>query len=112
MSFFAINKLLLGSLFRKPYTTKYPFEPKQHVKGSRGSIEIEIEKCIFCTLCAKKCPTNALEVDREKKTWTIDRMRCITCGACVDVCPKKCLIMDSCYMEPKQIQGRETYPSA
>ena len=82
----------------------------EKVDGVEG--ETEIEKCIFCTLCAKKCPTDALEVDREKKTWVINRMRCITCGACVDVCPKKCLIMDNCYMEPQLIQEKETHTGA
>ena len=51
--------------------------------------------------CArKKCPSDAIEVDRKAKTWAIDRLRCVICGACVEVCPKKCLSMDTAYTTP------------
>ena len=50
-------------------------------------------KCVYCTLCAKKCPAGALTVDRAAKTWTLDEDKCIACGTCHDVCPKKCIIM-------------------
>jgi len=50
-------------------------------------------KCVFCTLCAKKCPAEALTVDRAAKTWTLDEDKCVACGTCADACPKKCIIM-------------------
>ena len=50
-------------------------------------------KCVYCTLCAKKCPAGALTVDRANKTWTLDEDKCVACGTCHDVCPKKCIIM-------------------
>lgn len=50
-------------------------------------------KCVYCTLCAKKCPAGAITVDRAAKTWTLDEERCIGCGTCHEVCPKKCIIM-------------------
>lgn len=50
-------------------------------------------KCIYCTLCAKKCPAGALAVDRAAKTWTLDEDKCIACGTCHDICPKKAIVM-------------------
>lgn len=50
-------------------------------------------KCVYCTLCAKKCPAGALEVDRAAKTWNCDYDKCVACGTCADVCPKKCIVM-------------------
>ncbi len=50
-------------------------------------------KCVYCSLCAKKCPMGALTVDRAAKTWTLDADKCIACGTCMDACPKKCIIM-------------------
>ena len=50
-------------------------------------------KCVYCTLCAKKCPAGAITVDRANKTWTLDEDKCIGCGTCHDVCPKKCIVM-------------------
>ena len=49
------------------------------------------DDCIYCGLCAKNCPCDALEVDRKEKIWKVDDDACVKCGACVDKCPKKCL---------------------
>ena len=48
-------------------------------------------KCVYCTLCAKKCPQGALEVDRAAKTWKCDYDSCVACGVCATVCPKKAI---------------------
>ena len=50
-------------------------------------------KCVFCTLCAKKCPAGALTVDRAAKTWTLDEEKCLGCGTCAEACPKNAIIM-------------------
>ncbi len=50
-------------------------------------------KCVYCTLCSKKCPAGAIEVDRANKTWKLDDEKCVACGTCAEVCPKKCIIM-------------------
>ena len=47
--------------------------------------------CVYCGICAKKCPGGALEVDRAAKTWKLDEEKCLACGACADSCPKKCI---------------------
>ena len=49
--------------------------------------------CVYCTLCAKKCPQEAIEVDRAEKTWKLDDEKCIGCGTCAGACPKKAIIM-------------------
>lgn len=46
---------------------------------------IKADDCKGCTLCAKKCPTGAIEGD-VKKPHTINMDKCIACGTCVDVC--------------------------
>ena len=50
-------------------------------------------KCVYCTICAKKCPGEALTVDRAAKTWTLDEDKCVACGTCADVCPKKAFVI-------------------
>lgn len=49
--------------------------------------------CAYCTLCAKKCPQEAITVDRPNKTWTLDKEKCVSCGICVESCPKKSIAM-------------------
>jgi len=97
MPFFTISKTILRSLFGRPATLMYPAVPREYVEGSRGHIEIAVESCSFCSLCQRKCPTEALSVDRETKIWKIDRLRCIACNFCAEACPKKCLSMATGY---------------
>ena len=50
-------------------------------------------RCVYCTLCAKKCPAGALTVDRAAKTWALDEDACVACGTCAGACPKKAIYM-------------------
>ncbi len=47
--------------------------------------------CIYCGLCAKVCPSDAITVDRADKSWTVDHDKCVQCGLCITKCPKKVL---------------------
>lgn len=49
-------------------------------------------KCVYCTICAKKCPQGALEVDRANKVWKCNYDDCVACGNCAGVCPKKAIV--------------------
>ena len=48
------------------------------------SVTLESDKCIGCTDCIKRCPTEAIRV-RNSKAEIIDE-RCIDCGICIRVC--------------------------
>ena len=60
-------------------------------------------KCVYCTLCAKKCPAGALTVDRANKTWTLNEDECVGCGTCAEACPKKAILMPG--DEPVAVEG-------
>lgn len=59
--------------------------------GIKGAMEPSWDKenCSFCGLCEKKCPSNCISVDKDKKVLKHDRSKCISCGRCVKVCPTK-----------------------
>ncbi len=59
--------------------------------GTAEGVILTAENCIACGICAKQCPVEAIEVDRQERTWSIDRDGCVSCGACTDKCPKKCI---------------------
>jgi len=97
---FTMAKRILKSLASGPATLRYPHEPAKRYDASRGHIEIKIEDCIFCGLCSKNCPADAIEVSKDDRTWEIDRFRCIICNSCVEACPKDCLSTSNVYLEP------------
>jgi len=43
------------------------------------------DKCVGCTLCAQKCPVNAIS-GKVKEPHKIDQHACIKCGLCYDSC--------------------------
>ena len=109
MPYFTMSMLALKWALKKPSTSCYPFEPRVELPGSRGSLVFARDSCVYCTVCAKKCPTGALAVNRAQKRWTIDRLRCITCGYCVEVCPKKSLELAAAHGAPAVTKDREFF---
>jgi ech hydrogenase subunit F len=83
----------LRNLVARPSTRLYPYTTRPAFPGARGKIEFDVETCNYCMLCARRCPTLAIKVDREDKMWSIDHLNCIACNACVEVCNKKSLTM-------------------
>jgi NADH:ubiquinone oxidoreductase subunit F (NADH-binding) len=47
--------------------------------------EIDEDACTGCTLCAKKCPQDAVS-GKKKEPHHIDQENCIKCGICYDGC--------------------------
>ncbi len=46
---------------------------------------IDVDMCTGCTICAKKCPTDAIIGSRKAPHFVVDD-KCIACGTCYDVC--------------------------
>ena len=109
MSYFRMAKLALKWAVHKPATHQYPFEPRQVIPQSRGTLVFAKDKCVCCTVCRKKCPTGAIGVNRTQKKWAIDRLRCISCGYCVEVCPKGALSLSTNHGIPVVTKDREIF---
>ena len=97
MNFMVMAKVVFKSLLKGPATLMYPVKVREYPALFRGKIEIKIEDCILCGLCQRKCPTGAIKVSKENKTWEIDKLKCIICNSCVEACPQKCLFTDNHY---------------
>lgn len=102
-------KTVVSSLRKKTFCQMYPFQPARFHKNTRGHIKIDAAKCILCTLCAKRCPTGALEVDRVKGYWQINRYKCIMCLECAICCPTKALSTENQYAPPMPKMENEKF---
>ena len=109
MGAFKFAKTVMKSLFNKPATLMYPVVEREWQERTRGAVGIDTDNCILCGICDKKCPANAISVDRKSGKWSIERMQCIQCGYCVAECPKKCLTMEQKYTEPDAVKVTDTF---
>lgn len=88
-------KLIQYNFFHKPPTRLYPKEIRKPFERTRGQIIFNNENCIYCGLCARKCPADAITVNRTDKSWGLNAFRCIICSECVSVCPKKSITLSN-----------------
>ncbi|MHA1712337.1 MAG: NADH-quinone oxidoreductase subunit D [Candidatus Freyarchaeota archaeon] len=85
-------KAIINLLASKPMT--YNFPPETPLSDEfRGRHLFNPETCKGCSLCARVCPNNAIEmVERERNGEKVlqpqvDYQKCCFCGLCVDACP-------------------------
>jgi ech hydrogenase subunit F len=81
----------IGNIFRKPVTTKYPFEKTFLPDDYRGLIGFKEETCIWCRRCEMACPPGAIIFSQAmdgKQTYHYNRAVCIFCEECIRSCPK------------------------
>ena len=109
MAYFEMARLAMKWALTRPPTTRYPFEPRRPLPGSRGQLVFTKDNCVYCTVCARKCPAGALAVNRAQKRWIIDRLRCISCGACIDACPRNSLAFSTDHGTPTVTRDREAH---
>jgi formate hydrogenlyase subunit 6/NADH:ubiquinone oxidoreductase subunit I len=66
------------------------------------------ESCTGCTACAKVCPTNAIQGERNAR-HVIDPNVCIDCGACGRICPAAAILDEQkmvCKMEKRSLWAK------
>ena len=51
------------------------------------------DSCKGCSLCARKCPSNAIS-GKVKEKFVIDMDKCIRCGACFEVCKFSAIVKE------------------
>lgn len=54
-----------------------------------GKMYIADDDCNFCGICAKKCPSNVIKLNKSKRQKPYWNISCIACNRCINICPKK-----------------------
>jgi len=72
--------------FRDEYES-HIYERKCPARQCKGLLtyEIDTDACVGCTLCARKCPSDAIIGEKKNVHYIIDE-KCVRCGTCIDVC--------------------------
>lgn len=88
-------QLITRNISKKPATRLYPNVVREPFERTRGQLVFNEDPCIYCGICQRQCPADAIKVDRANTTWELNSFRCIICGECVQKCPKKCLSLSN-----------------
>lgn len=91
---------IVQSFFRRPITQIYPLVRYEPPSRFRGKLIWNPGKCTGCGLCAKDCPSFAIEMivlDKATKQFAVRYHidRCTFCGQCVQNCRFKCIDLTS-----------------
>jgi NADH-quinone oxidoreductase subunit I len=96
-------------------TIQYPRQQLPIPEVGRYQLDVEMDDCIVCDLCAKVCPVNCIDIEAIKATeaigqtsdgttkrlyaakFDIDMAKCMYCGLCTIVCPTECIVMTNQY---------------
>lgn len=88
---FNMTSTVLRNLLTRKATRLYPQEVRPPFERVRGDLVREAANCTYCGVCAAKCPSQCIRVQKATSTWTHDPTACVFCGTCVEVCPEECL---------------------
>jgi len=96
-------------------TIQYPHQKLPIPEVGRYQLDVEMDDCIVCDLCAKVCPVDCIDIESIKATeaigqtsdgttkrlyaarFDIDMAKCMYCGLCTIVCPTECITMTNQY---------------
>ena len=96
-------------------TIQYPHQKLPVPEVGRYQLDVEMDDCIVCDLCAKVCPVDCIDIEAIKATeaigqtsdgttkrlyaakFDIDMAKCMYCGLCTIVCPTECIVMTNQY---------------
>lgn len=108
-------------------TIEYPIQKLPVPEVGRYQLDVEIDDCIVCDLCAKICPVDCIDIESIKATeaigqtsdgttkrlyaarFDIDMAKCMYCGLCTVVCPTECIVMTNQYDKTVFELGNLTY---
>jgi ech hydrogenase subunit F len=104
MPVFKMTPTIIKNFVSKRATRRYPFEVRPPFESARGAIRNEVEKCTFCSICAMKCPSQCITVDKKIATWSYDPYACVYCGICAEACPSDSLQQDRAFRKPVMVK--------
>ncbi|MFH0998888.1 MAG: 4Fe-4S binding protein [Pseudomonadota bacterium] len=97
---FPMTPTILRNFIGKRATRRYPYVVRPPFENARGEIHNDIQTCNFCGVCAAKCPSQCIVVDKKAATWSCNPSACVYCGVCAETCPSGSLHQKRDYRRP------------
>ena len=94
---FKMTPTILRNFFAPRATRRYPYIVRPPFEYARGVLHNDIATCSFCGICAAKCPSQCIIVDKKSATWQCDPFACVYCGICVEACKTGSLVQEQFY---------------
>ena len=101
---FKMTPIILQNFFSRRATRRYPHVARPAFANTRGALYNDIATCIFCGVCAARCPSQCITVDKKNATWQYDPFACISCGVCVEACTTSSLHQSPHYRNPAAVR--------
>lgn len=97
---FTMTPNLIRNLMKGKATRPYPVIAREPFENARGEICNDIPRCTLCGVCAAKCPSQCITVDKKTAQWSCDPYACVYCGVCVESCPTGSMQQKKQYRPP------------
>jgi ferredoxin len=84
---------LLAALYGLPANRNGEFAT---ARTAFGAVDVDAQRCSACGLCARFCPTGALQFAQETGQFSLSfrAAACIDCSICIAACPEDALRME------------------
>ncbi len=82
------DKLAMRLGKQEEYDTLFTRDEIDSLFNEVVSYYIDPGKCQACTICAQRCPVDAI-ISAKKQIHVVDQEKCIKCGNCFEACPSK-----------------------
>jgi len=99
---FEMTPTIMRNFIGKRATRRYPYVVRPAFENARGEIYNDIHSCTFCGVCAAKCPSQCITVDKKAATWSCNPSACVYCGVCAESCLSGSLQQKCDYRKPVQ----------
>ncbi|MCL6472660.1 MAG: FAD-dependent oxidoreductase [Firmicutes bacterium] len=93
------------------------YNEEEAVREANRCLVCETENCSGCTMCARTCPVQCIDVERTGPNETnrkvlkynLDLTKCMFCGLCAEICPTNALEMSKDYENAEYTKDKLFY---
>jgi len=79
------------------------------IRGLRGKISFDLDRCDQCQDCERVCPASAIKVFPDQKMIEYNPFKCIYCHLCVENCMQRAIKAEPSPRSPEYSKSVESH---